>query len=110
MIDRSANAHYIGQLERDNAELLQQLDRYTRLSESGESLGDALDMAEELESLRKQLEQAEARIDSLMLEYCPGEMTTAQIERWAKHQTKEATSPASPQSSPNPQENGSSNP
>ena len=46
--------------ERENAELCQQLDRYIRRSESGESLGDALDMAEELESLRKQLEQAEA--------------------------------------------------
>ena len=47
------------------AELRQQLDRYTRISESGESLGDALDMAEELESLRKQLEQAEARCKKL---------------------------------------------
>lgn len=63
------------QLERENEELRKQLDRYTRRSESGESLGDALDMAEELEQARrtaeywkaehlagnKQLEQAEAR-------------------------------------------------
>ena len=53
-------------LERDNAELKQKLDRYTRMSESGETLGDHLDLVEshtEIErenaELRKQLEQAE---------------------------------------------------
>jgi hypothetical protein len=28
----------------------------------------------------------QAEIDRLMYEYCPGEMTTEQIERWAAHQ------------------------
>lgn len=28
----------------------------------------------------------QAMIDSLMLEFCPGEMTSAQIENWKKHQ------------------------
>ena len=54
----------INDLRRENAELRKQLDRYTRIKESGkilDSFGDALDMVEELESLRKQLEQAEAR-------------------------------------------------
>ena len=31
-----------------------QLDRYTRMSESGETLGDALDMREEIERLRSE--------------------------------------------------------
>lgn len=50
--------------------------------------------------LRKQLDQAEARVDALMLEYCPGDMTTAQIERWAKHQAVDATPPASTATTP----------
>jgi hypothetical protein len=28
----------------------------------------------------------QARIDALMLEYCPKEMTAEQLEEWAKHQ------------------------
>ena len=39
---------YQAEIER----LRTQLDKYTRRSESGESLGDAIDMAEEIESLR----------------------------------------------------------
>lgn len=60
-------ADEIARLERENAELKQKLDRYTRMSESGETLGDHLDLVEshtELErenaELRKQLEQAKA--------------------------------------------------
>ena len=34
----------------------------------------------------KQLAAAQARIDELMLEYCPDEMTQDQIDNWAKHQ------------------------
>ena len=57
----------ISVVDRENAELKQKLDRYTRMSESGETLGDHLDLVEshtELErenaELRKQLEQAKA--------------------------------------------------
>lgn len=31
-------------------------------------------------------ERLEAKVDSLMLEYCPDEMTEEQKARWAKHQ------------------------
>ncbi len=31
-------------------------------------------------------DERQARIDALMLEYCPDEMTEAQKENWAKHQ------------------------
>ena len=30
----------------------------------------------------------QARIDALMLEYCPDEMTPEQVANWAKHQRK----------------------
>lgn len=32
------------------------------------------------------ISRLEARIDALMLEYCPDEMTQAQMENWASHQ------------------------
>ena len=31
-------------------------------------------------------DERQARIDALMLEYCPDEMTEAQKDNWAKHQ------------------------
>ncbi len=37
----------------------------------------------------KQLEAAQAKIDMLMLEYCPEEMTDEQRETWAEHQIPE---------------------
>lgn len=32
------------------------------------------------------IESMQARIDELMLEYCPDEMTQEQIDNWCKHQ------------------------
>jgi len=40
------------------------------------------------ESLRRNNEALQAKIDSLMLEYCPDEMTPEQIENYAAHQVK----------------------
>ena len=37
-------------------------------------------------SAAKTADDRQARIDALMLEYCPDEMTEAQKENWAKHQ------------------------
>jgi hypothetical protein len=31
----------------------------------------------------------QAKIDSLMLEYCPDEMSKSQVEEWAMHQRQE---------------------
>ena len=39
-----------------------------------------------IESLRQQLSAAQAKIDELMLEYCPEEMTNEQIAEYEKHQ------------------------
>lgn len=36
--------------------------------------------------LTKQLAAAQARIDELMLEYCPNEMTEEQLAEYARHQ------------------------
>jgi hypothetical protein len=36
--------------------------------------------------LRKQVESQQAKIDELMLEYCPDDMTTEQIENWGNNQ------------------------
>jgi uncharacterized protein involved in exopolysaccharide biosynthesis len=41
---------------------------------------------EKYESLRQQLSAAQAKIDELMLEYCPEEMTNEQIAEYEKHQ------------------------
>lgn len=40
----------------------------------------------EIESLRKQISAAQAAVDALMLEYCPGEMSREQFDNWAAHQ------------------------
>ena len=42
----------------------------------------------DLRELVDHFEGLQARIDELMLEYCPSEMTEAQIKNWGKHQAK----------------------
>jgi len=42
--------------------------------------------ADRIETLERELAAAQAKIDALMLEYCPDEMTDAQREEWARHQ------------------------
>jgi hypothetical protein len=46
----------------------------------------------EYNQLKAELASKQAKIDNLMLEYCPTEMTEDQIGNWAKHQV-----PADPQ-------------
>ena len=40
----------------------------------------------ERDQLRAEVARLQARIDALMLEYCPGEMTPEQTAEWARHQ------------------------
>jgi hypothetical protein len=40
------------------------------------------------EGMRPERERLQAKIDALMLEYCPNEMTPEQIENWKRHQTR----------------------
>lgn len=46
---------------------------------------DDLSVADEAADM---IEAMQARIDALMLEHCPGEMTQEQIANWQKHQSK----------------------
>ena len=47
-----------------------------------------LESAVDFLELQDKLQAAQARIDWLMLEYCPEEMTEEQLLNWAKHQVK----------------------
>jgi hypothetical protein len=47
---------------------------------------DALLDAKVIDSLSNAVQEAQAKIDELMLEYCPDDMTEEQIEEWKKHQ------------------------
>lgn len=49
----------------------------------------AIEYAEEtIKDLRIELDKAYAKIDALMLEYCPEEMTQEQKDNWAYNQRK----------------------
>lgn len=47
-----------------------------------------LDAGKSVTNLKKKIESLECKIDSLMLEYCPEEMTDEQFENWASHQKR----------------------
>lgn len=49
---------------------------------------------EALHALLEEREAMQAKIDALMLEFCPGEMTAEQLERWASHQKAALTTTA----------------
>ena len=42
---------------------------------------------DKIEELQKKLAASQARIDQLMLEFCPEEMTQEQMTEWANNQT-----------------------
>lgn len=62
-----------------------------------EQLEDALATSRELKQIwrnraykiEKNLAAAQAKIDALMLEYCPEEMTPEQIAKWERYQKKD---------------------
>lgn len=57
-----------------------------------DALLDAAERTEAAEPMRRalaaerELAEARAKIDALMLEYCPDEMTPGQVDEWARHQ------------------------
>lgn len=55
----------------------------TELERAQQSEREGWRYADELEQERKRLQ---ARVDALMLEYCPDEMTPEQIAEWERHQ------------------------
>ena len=40
----------------------------------------------EVQALSVEVAEKQAKIDALMLEYCPDDMTTEQIANWERHQ------------------------
>ena len=44
-------------------------------------------LCKQLLSTLKLIDGKQAKIDSLMLEYCPDEMTEEQVTEWGRHQT-----------------------
>ena len=47
---------------------------------------DRDELLQAIKTERAEVERLEAKIDELMLEYCPDEMTPEQVAEWAKHQ------------------------
>lgn len=73
----------------------EQLERFVDLAQQAaiNAQRDLIDRNVEVANLRGQLAAKQAELDRLMLEYCPDEMTEAQLAEWAKHQkqVKEST-------------------
>lgn len=55
---------------------------------------------EALRALLEERKAMQAKIDALMLEFCPGEMTAEQVENWASHQKAALTTTADNQEPP----------
>ena len=65
-------------------ELIKRIDEMTKQIED---FGDVWDGEHGLlEECKATIEQLQAKIDWLMLEYCPDEMTEEQMDNWGKHQ------------------------
>lgn len=78
MVDQ-ANAllDRVSELQTENARLKQHNTEYHAAMMEGH---------EKVQELSSRLGAAQARIDALMLEYCPDEMTDEQTDEWANHQ------------------------
>lgn len=58
-----------------------------QLTLGGQAALDIADMpGKRIKELEMTIEAMQAKIDSLMLEYCPEEMTEGQMANWAEHQ------------------------
>ena len=76
------------------AELADLREENERLSTTNKNARDAIqagiainvELQAEVERLRAQVAALQARVDALMLEFCPDEMTEEQKETWARHQ------------------------
>lgn len=73
-------------LKAENERLRQESANYENASKITNNWN--LEIANANGNLRQKNEALQAKIDSLMLEYCPDEMTPEQIENYAAHQVK----------------------
>jgi len=62
--------------------------------EEGKSFSDAIKetYTEQISLQERRINHLQAKIDELMLEYCPDEMTEEQMENWGKHQQPSSSS------------------
>jgi hypothetical protein len=78
----------------ETPECVEQLKQYEQLDSHGIMVAVPRQAADEMityiANLERSLRDALARIDALMLEYCPDEMTPEQVNEWGKHQRAEA--------------------
>lgn len=77
----------------DLQQIQENIDRLRKMR--GPHLGDGINqnvhasqLADHLQALLDTLASMQARIDSLMLEHCPDEMTEEQHQEWAAHQIR----------------------
>lgn len=73
-------------LGEENARLREELDRAKQMPMKYRRMEFNAQLQKESDELREQLAAAQAKIDSLMFEYCPDEMTPEQIAEWGKWQ------------------------
>lgn len=45
-----------------------------------------LSLEDQIKELKATIQSQQAKIDELMLEYCPEDMTKEQMDEWARHQ------------------------
>ena len=57
-------------------------------TENGMECSTTVDIRELCGEASKEINYLQSQIDSLMLEYCPKEMTKEQIQNWEDHQQK----------------------
>ena len=93
-----ANASWVGWITANIAALLDAAEDAERLRADRDQLVErcnniSADAEQELkeayaakETAERELAEARAKIDALMLEYCPDEMTPGQVDEWARHQ------------------------
>ena len=48
-----------------------------------------MDYEKVFDGLKEENQSLQSKIDSLMIEFCPNDMTDDQIEKWCKHQMQE---------------------
>lgn len=80
MTDKHAADVLADQLTEDHAWAAEELKTYI-----GSMVG-AAEMLRTIPALEAERDALQAKLDRLMLEYCPEEMTPEQLANWAKHQ------------------------
>jgi hypothetical protein len=78
----------IDDVNQNQADRIKQLEAVARKQKEAwdQHMEVAQGNAWEIVKLEREVEAAQAKIDALMLEYCPDEMTEDQVANWERHQ------------------------